>query len=450
MYKAIVCKLTNVQKHPNADNLNIANALGHVVIVGKDYKENELGVFFGDDGQLSDEFCKANKLYREEITEIIDGKEAKKGVGYFDDRRRVTCQKIRGVISYGLFVPIKYFNFVIQLTNKDLPDDMYREGYQFNEINNVPICNKYYAKRNPMSIREKSPIKINKDIELRKYSSYICLKKHIDYDQLRNCLNNIPAKSNIIITVKVHGTSAVTGFILVDKKLNLFEKLINKIWPNTIYDKEYKFKIGTRNVVLSEGELDNYYKDKFRISAADNFRGKLHKGETIYYEIVGYTSEGRPLMGTHHISKLKKDYIGVKDFNEEMTYSYGCIPGEFKIQIYRITMTNEDGISRDLSWEEVKQRAEELGVNTVKQLYKFYYNGNPEELLRLCEDFNSQITFKPSVFDSSHIDEGVVIRIENGNPTPIFYKERSHIFKVLEGKAKESGMEDIEEEQSGQ
>jgi hypothetical protein len=130
-----------------------------------------------------------------------------------------------------------------------------------------------------------------------------------------------------------------------------------------------------------------------------------------------------------------------------MTYSYGCEVGQHKVQIYRITMTNEDGFSRDLSWEEVKKRAKELNIDTVMELDKFYYNGNPELLLLKCEDFNSQIALKPSVFDSRHIDEGVVIRIENGNSVPTFLKEKAHIFKVLEGIAKENGLIDKEEEQ---
>jgi hypothetical protein len=446
MYKAITCKLTNIQKHPNADNLNIANALGNIVIVGKDYVEGTYGVFFADDGQLSDEFLKANDLYRKEIIEIVNGKEIKKKIGYFDEKRRVTCQKLRGIISFGLFVPTRYFDFIIQLTNKQLPEDFFKEGYQFTELNGIHICNKYYARRNPIrvDISEKSKIKKN---DMRKYSAYTCLKQHVDYDQLRNNLNNIKEGSNIIITVKTHGTSAVTGFVPVIRKLSWWEKIIYKFKPNSINEKQYEFKIGTRNVVLDDGELDAFYKDKFRIQAADLFRGKLLKGETIYYEILGYTTDGKPLMGTHHLDKLKKIYIGVDKFTEEMTYSYGCEVGQHKVQIYRITMTNEDGFSRDLSWEEVKKRAKELNIDTVMELDKFYYNGNPELLLLKCEDFNSQIALKPSVFDSRHIDEGVVIRIENGNSVPTFLKEKAHIFKVLEGIAKENGLIDKEEEQ---
>ena len=63
-YKAVVCKINEIRKHPNADRLQIATvAGGYEVIVDLDTKLEDLGVYFDTDGQLSDEFCKANDLY---------------------------------------------------------------------------------------------------------------------------------------------------------------------------------------------------------------------------------------------------------------------------------------------------------------------------------------------------------------------------------------------------
>ena len=52
-YTAIICGLKNVRPHPNGEFIKLAECNGFQVVVGIDTKENELGVFFGEDGQLS-------------------------------------------------------------------------------------------------------------------------------------------------------------------------------------------------------------------------------------------------------------------------------------------------------------------------------------------------------------------------------------------------------------
>ena len=63
-YNAVVCALTNLRPHPNADRLLIAMAAGYQVIVGLEAKEGDIGILFPEGGRLSHEMLMANNLYR--------------------------------------------------------------------------------------------------------------------------------------------------------------------------------------------------------------------------------------------------------------------------------------------------------------------------------------------------------------------------------------------------
>ena len=83
MYNAIVTKI-RVSDHPNADRLQIGHCCGSQVIVGLSVEDNELGIFFPCDGQLSEEFAAANDLvaYKDPETGANKG-------GFFAANRRV-------------------------------------------------------------------------------------------------------------------------------------------------------------------------------------------------------------------------------------------------------------------------------------------------------------------------------------------------------------------------
>lgn len=82
MYQAIVCRI-KVRPHPNADRLQLGEAHGYQVIVGLDTEDNELGIFFPCDGQLSEAFATSNDLIG-----YTDEAGNKKG-GYFAKNCRV-------------------------------------------------------------------------------------------------------------------------------------------------------------------------------------------------------------------------------------------------------------------------------------------------------------------------------------------------------------------------
>ena len=61
-----------------------------------------------------------------------------------------------------------------------------------------------------------------------------------------------------------------------------------------IYD--WGYVTGTRRVVLDTFDGGFYGDNHFREPHAKFFEGKLWKGETVYYEIAGFTDSGVPIM----------------------------------------------------------------------------------------------------------------------------------------------------------
>jgi hypothetical protein len=130
-------------------------------------------------------------------------------------------------------------------------------------------------------------------------------------------------------------------------------------------------------------------------------------------------------------------------FNElahRMVYSYGCKHAEFKIFVYRITMTNEDGFSVDYSWNDVKKRCNEIEVAYCPEINSAIWLKSGEYLTEFVE----KSAKGESLLDSSHIREGVCVRVEGGLK-PTIYKHKSFEFKVLEGIVKDTGVVDMEE-----
>lgn len=73
MYNAYITRIKNMHKHPNADRLQIGECFGNAVIVSMEYEDNQLGVYFPSDGQLSAEFAEAK-----ETTDLPDNPDYKK------------------------------------------------------------------------------------------------------------------------------------------------------------------------------------------------------------------------------------------------------------------------------------------------------------------------------------------------------------------------------------
>lgn len=444
MYEAIVARCFT-EKHPNADRLLIGKVLGNTVVVSDKTENGQLGVFFDADGQLSEEFCKINDLYSR-----LDETGNKVG-GFFDDKRKVKAQKFRGVKSDGFFVPLSYFDY----TGFDLSS--LKEFDKFDELNGHKICEKYFSPATKQKIAREG----NKQKEKKKES--VNFPKHIETDQFRQNSWKIKVGDVVCLTEKCHGTSFRFAYLecvneieykkyswkWFKQKLGIFLLSTNEP-DHSVFHDELSFRkhyVGSRNIIVgsledSQSKIQSYYGDEsFRFKVVRQLEGQLKVGEIIYGEILGWVNETTLIMPSADLTKLKDKSL-TKRYGNKFYYAYGANKGEAKIFIYRIANQNQDGNLIDLSWEQVKERCKELSLETVPELCSpFVYDGNEEALREnidlLCEG--------DSTLDSSHIKEGVCLRIDHYSK-PLILKQKSYNFKLLEGIIKEDdSYQDLEE-----
>src|SRR5699024_922813 len=132
----------------------------------------------------------------------------------------------------------------------------------------------------------------------------------------------------------------------------------------------------------------------------------------------------------------------VKRYGKTTSFTYGCGKGESDIYVYRMTKTDEDGKTIEYSTEQMKIRCEQMGVKHVPILDKFIFT-TQEDLWGRVRRYESGV----DLIDSSHIREGVVIRIDDREKFKAF-KQKSTDFKILEGIIKSEDVLDLEEEES--
>jgi len=408
-YSALVCRV-HTRPHPNADRLQLGTANGYQVIVGLDVQDGELGVFFGPDGQLSEEMCAANDLigYTDPDTHERRG-------GYFPKNRRVRSQKLRGIPSDGFWTGLSSFVFT------GVRAEDFVEGQTFTELNGIPICNKYITEATRRAQAS------GQGKQRRENAGF---PKHIDTKQLKHYIDSIPEDSIIYITEKLHGTSGRYGLVYEETEVPLkwWEKLARR---KSKAVGEYKYMNGTRNVVMADHTHSGFYgNEEFRFNAVKDIQ--LHKGEVLYFELVGYTTTGTPIMSPQNTSNLKKE---LKGYANPMVYSYGTESPNCDLYVYRITRADPDGNITELSWPQVKRRCGELGIKHVPDIARALYTGKKDKLQDKVSEFTEDLS---STLDSRHIREGVVIRVEAPDGTTDWYKNKSFTFGVLEGYLKDS------------
>ena len=468
-YCGYITRLKNLHKHPNADKLQIGECFGNFVIVSMEYEDNQLGIYFPSDGQLSAEFAEANNLLRKK------DENGNNIGGYMDpNKRNITAIKLRGEKSDGLFLPLKSlerFGDITELT----------EGSHIDVFNGHEICKKYIpVRKSGNSTIKGSPRK--KKIKAPLAPTFY---EHVDTEQLAYNLNAFLPNDEIEITLKLHGTSQRTGYLPVFKgwkvKNKFFQGIVNKYATSSnlstfarkcidiamrgatpIYNWDYVS--GTRRVVLDNYEGGYYGSNEFREQWHNFFKGKLLKGETVYYEVVGFTHTGAPIMSTIDNRKLNdKEFI--KKYGKETVFSYGCDCAEqawredrgqdpnkpeSDIYVYRMTMTNEDGDVVEYSPDFMRYRCEQIGVKTVPVMDRFIlHDFDLENDTRTAGEIVKYVAEKyydgPDPIGKTHIREGVVVRILN-RPQFKAYKHKNWYFKALEGIVKvEAEAPDMEE-----
>ena len=370
------------------------------------------------------------------------------------DKRNIKAIKLRGEKSDGLFLPLhclEPFGDITQL----------RVGDTIDVFNGHEICKKYIPRSN---VRKEYYSEGNKT---RKHKVPVAplFAEHVDTEQLAYNLDAFRCGDEIEITLKMHGTSQRTGYLPVLKgyhdswhcqirnwlwfqfnritKKNDLHTTISKIKHDGKPYYDYGYVSGTRRVILDNYEGGFYGSNAFREQHSKFFEGKLWKGETVYYEVVGFTDDGTPIMGKGKVPKEAQSQYGT-----EMVFHYGRSEGS-DFYVYRMTMTNEDGDVIEYTPDFMRYRCEQMGAKTVPVLWRgtIPYTMDdiespiPGHRIVLKEGESAGEWIKkvaeqyydgPDPIGKTHVREGVVVRILN-RPKFCAYKHKNFLFKQISG-----------------
>ena len=461
-YCGYVVKVDKMRPHSNADRLQVAEFYGNETCVSTEVARGDIGIYFPSDLQLSEEFCEVNHMCRKK-------KDGTPDTGYLEESRHIRAIRLRGERSDGIFCSLN----CLEYTGVNM-DDL-KVGMKIDTVNGHEICCKYIPVRQHKSGHYSSGNKTRKKV----IPVAPLFAEHADTEQLAYNLGAFKSGDELEITLKMHGTSGRTAHLPVLKGysdswmckfLNHFRKE-PKHNGAPIY--EYDYVSGTRRCVLDTFKGGWYGSNKFREKWHEFFKDKLQKGEEIFYEIVGFTDTGVPIMPSASNSKLN-DKEFVKQYGWETVFSYGCDPyphtfigyndsrlgyqdvevevtiPQNDIYVYRMTMTNEDGFTVEYTPDFMRYRCEQMGVKTVPVFAKVYvrddgvvahntdgtYSGgrNPkgwtigDAVKKIAEEHYDG----PDPIGKTHVREGVVVRIVN-RPKFTAYKHKNFLFKQISG-----------------
>ena len=405
---AIIVKITNVEKHPNADSLQIVKLFGTQCITGMDTKVGNLMIYFDSNLKLSPEYLKYNNLYRHaELNEDTTK------IGYFENNGRVKAIKLRGEFSDGVLMPLESLKYAVPNGTS------FKEGSEFNELFGNKICEKYIT-----PVKTPGVPGSRKNRGRKSHPTSPMFVEHWDTSQFMRSQKDIPSNTIVYIEEKEHGTSNRTAKVLVKKEFSRIGKWLRKFLFGIEDISTWKVLNGTRRTIIRELGTKGFHDNTMRDDLLQKVEPYLVKGEEIYTEIVGFEKSGG------HIQK---------------GFPYGCKVGENDVLLYRVTMNNVDAQVVDYSREKVYRRAEELGLRAPSLLAKFHYSGTNYSKKKLKE-LVIELAQGQSVIDPNTLREGVVVWFINHHGNWQALKYKSDKFRAFESKQKDDGVIDIEDQ----
>ena len=331
---------------------------------------------------------------------IVD--EAKKHCGFFNKYGRVRCLTLKGCASFGvLFAPSDLQKFDETITLDEIEAI---EGQEFDTVNGELFVKVFVPPMPEVRERKGKNNKANKKIE--RFDRMIPgeLYFHYDTSQLQKTIQYYRPEDVVDISVKLHGTSQISGRLHVKTKKNLFwlrhnwNKVVKTLHlPESLKTIDYNVEYGPvyasrkviKNQYLNPAVGSGYYKTDIWSEYGDILYPYIDEGMTLYGEICGFeTGSESP------IQKL---------------YDYGCKPGENFIMFYRITTTQEDGTKFEwevpdvLDWTvKLIERMKEAGDENWKRIHPIdlLYHGTLEDLY-------------PDIDTENHWHENLLERMKN-------------------------------------
>lgn len=415
-YAASVVKIHNLIDLENSDNIVGFPCQGFQAIVSKHddrYSIGSIGILFPTECQLSHDFCHHNNLYRK--SELNSNTEAK---GYIEEKRRVKAVKLRGNKSTALFMPLDCLSY-LGIKPQDL-----KEGDNFTHINGVEVCRKYELQI-PKSRSNKTRGQTKKFVRVDNKT----FPEHWDTENFWRNEELYKDTDYIIVTQKLHGTSARFTNARVLRKLSLLEKLVKKLGFN-INEYEYDTLAGSRRVIKdikAEKNHDHFYDIDLWNFHLEKIQHLIPKNWVIYGEIVGWVNEDKPI---------------------QKGYTY-CLPrGTSEFYVYRISTVNQDGIVVDLSWSQIKEWCKLNGIKHVVEMWAGYFSQFHVDNFMDIE-YNVmgwQQCLPVNTGKDKRVDEGICIRLEN-RLNPWVTKAKCPEFLLHETNLLDKGEVDIESQE---
>ena len=442
-YLAKVVRIENFKPHtdPEVTRLKCCVIDGFNIICGID-SEPGLYIYFPTACCINPDFLHYANLYRHK--ELNNDPEQS---GMFDDNGRVKAIRLRGELSEGFILPaVMLENYIVSVTNVNYEAE---EGIEFDSVEHEGKTfwiNKKYIPKNARTpgmpgsgnSRGKQPKGLDKLIENQ-------FRYHYDTTLLKKCPNVIKPNDLISITEKVHGTSTIHARVLCKRELTLKQKIARWLTGYEFDDYDYLYSSRTviKNRHYNKNVTDGFYGVDVWAEADKIIKPFLQKGMTIYAEIVGFLPNG--------------GYI-------QKGYDYGCtmpmggsykLGEHFKVLVYRITMTNVDGVVHEFSAREVQQYCKNIGLDCVTEYYygfakDLYPELDPSEhwsenfISKLANDKRFYMEMNSPTCISKVPHEGVVIKSENMRSEA--FKLKCFAFLDKEGKALDKGESNIEDE----
>ena len=250
---------------------------------------------------------------------------------------------------------------------------------------------------------------------------------HESTPQFLRFLSDFKEGDRVVVTEKLHWTSAVFSNVLTRRKLTTFDKAARWLGLK-IVDVDYYNLYSSRSVVKNDDIKDErntgggyYWEDIWGIYAK-LLEWKIEKGITLYGEIVGYTPGGSAIQQGYH---------------------YWCAPCESEFYVYRITNTTPDGVVIEFTDSQIRQYCEIRWIKVVPLIEsRIVYPSNPVDyfVMKYTHDIEEMCPLNGMKVPR----EWVVIR-RDGKETYSAYKLKSQLFLTHETKAIDDGDVDTEE-----
>lgn len=431
-YAALVIEVPEPKKLPNSDRLYGIGVAGIEVVVDSSWldKVGSLAVMFPAESQLSEELAHHANLYRHQ--EFNADPEQK---GYLDDNRRVKVLKLRGNISKGLILPLEK----VQEVFGHHPDLV--AGASFDTIDGVEVSRKYVVptKGVPMTKEQAKLAKAFKRVDEKVFPM------HIDTEQYERNEGHVAPEDIVVVTQKLHGTSVRFGNVPVKVEHTFWERLAKKLGIR-VRETEYDLIAGSRKVIKDPKSTtqNHFYTTDVWGKAAQEYGRDLPKGFMVFGELVGYTADG---------GAIQKGFTYEETLNVDAREN----AGSSSLYVYRVAIVNEDGVLRDLSWDQVKKFAYTYGMKHTPELWrgpkaalslekfaeKNFYNEHAAHWKPGSDLLYIDVPVKLSPGGTGK-DEGIVLRVDRGGDVPYLLKYKNNSFYLHESAELDKEQETIE------